>query len=114
MSERRWSVVSLAIALAVAAPRPAAAEPVTLEDAIARALAAHPSLAGARARLRQAEARSAAGLGTSAELTDAQDALTQALGDAADADYQLAAARTILRYRLGRLVTHPGHRESNP
>ena len=37
MSERRWSVVSLAIALAAAAPRPAAAEPVTLDDAIARA-----------------------------------------------------------------------------
>jgi len=76
--------------------------------------AAAASVAAAREQLRQAEARSAAGLGTSAELTDAQDALTQALGDAADADYQLAAARTILRYRLGRLVTHPGHRESNP
>ena len=60
------------------------------------------SLIAAAEQVRLAEARFRAGLGTSTELADAQDALTLAQGDAADADLELARARAQLRHVLGR------------
>ena len=60
------------------------------------------SLVAAAEQVRLAEARFRAGLGTSTELADAQDALTLAQGDAADAALELARARAQLRHVLGR------------
>ncbi|MBK9034338.1 MAG: TolC family protein [Myxococcales bacterium] len=76
-------------------------------------LATVDSVAAASDQLRLAEARFVAGLGTSAELADAQDAVTRARGDAVAAEYQLALARATLRHLLGRIETNPAPSESN-
>lgn len=74
----------------------------------AERVASGDNVAASDEQLRLAEARFLAGLGTSAERADAQDAVTEARGGAADADYRLAVARTSLRHALGlRLLPAP-------
>ncbi|MEZ4398469.1 MAG: TolC family protein [Kofleriaceae bacterium] len=80
----------------------------------AQRVAADDSVAAAGEQLRLAEARTASGLGSSAELADAQDAVTQAQGDVVAADYQLATARARLRSLLGTSATLLVGGTSNP
>jgi outer membrane protein len=77
---------------------------IALIGARAQGRAAAISQRAASEQLRLAEGRSAAGVGTPAELADAQDAVTTAGGAVADADYQLALARATLRHLLGRIA----------
>jgi outer membrane protein len=60
------------------------------------------ALVNARERLRLAEERYAVGVGSAIELGDAQLALTQAAGQAVQADDRLSTARAQLLRALGR------------
>jgi outer membrane protein len=76
---------------------------LSIKSAKAQIAATQDSVVAATEQVRLAEAQFSNGLASSAELADAQDALTQALGDAVDATYQLATARIALRHLLGRV-----------
>ena len=65
--------------------------------------ATQEALVNARERLRLAEERYAVGVGSAIELGDAQLALTQAAGQAVQADDRLSTARAQLLRALGRL-----------
>ncbi len=62
------------------------------------------ALINARERLRLAEGRYAAGVGSVIELSDAQVALTTAAAQKVGADYNLASARALLLKALGKLT----------
>jgi len=64
--------------------------------------AADEAVVNARERLRLAEGRYETGVGSVIELGDAQLALTSALGQRVQAEYQLATARASLLQALGR------------
>ena len=64
--------------------------------------AVNEAVTNAREQLRLAEARYAAGAGNSIELADAQYAVTNALGQQVQAEFNLSAARAQLMKALGR------------
>ena len=76
---------------------------VALGIAISGFIARDILLANARERLRLAEARYRAGVGSIIEMGDAQVAMVTASSQSVQAEYSLATARSQLQRALGRL-----------
>ena len=74
---------------------------LALRAAVATIAASDEAVSAATERLRQAEARYAAGVGSALELSDAQLALSNARAQRVRADYTLASARAGLQLALG-------------